>query len=170
MDKPKLIINSGKEFVLDGDIVSIGRAPDNDISFLDDSNISRYHAEIERRGGEFSIIELGSFNGTEVNGEKLEDERPLNDGDLIVFGGSSKIKVAFTERENKEEDLPSAVPEVEEEELIDVPELDTPEPAPQPAKSKIPIMLVVAALAVGLAVVFVAAAGLVLHDPRGSDL
>ena len=49
MEEPKLIIDSEKEFVLENELTSIGRASDNDISFPDDSNVSRYHAEIEQR-------------------------------------------------------------------------------------------------------------------------
>jgi pSer/pThr/pTyr-binding forkhead associated (FHA) protein len=73
-------------------IITCGRAPDNTIAFPDDSNVSRYHAEIEPRGDEFWIIDLNSSNGTTVNGEVLHGERPLNDGDVILLGGSSELE------------------------------------------------------------------------------
>lgn len=73
-------------------VVSIGRAPDNTISLEGDSNISRYHAEVELRGTEFWIVDLGSSNGTTLNNAPVEFERPLKDGDLITLGGSTQIE------------------------------------------------------------------------------
>lgn len=151
MDKLKLIINGAQEYVLEDDLVTIGRASDNLISFSDDANISRYHAEIEKRDGEYWIIDLGSFNGSTINGDKFEGEKPLLDGDNLVFGGSSEIKVCLFEEEGgAEEEVESA-------------EKDVPKPAadvPEKKPSKMPVMLIVAALALGLAVVVVAAAGM----------
>lgn len=75
-------------------VTTCGRSPENDIAFPDDSNVSRYHAEIEKRGDEYWVIDLGSSNGTTVNGEKLTGEKPLNDGDRVLLGGSSEIEFA----------------------------------------------------------------------------
>lgn len=83
---------NGQEITLGDTIVTCGRAPDNVVSFTDDSNVSRYHAEIEPRGDGYWIIDLNSSNGTTVNGQSLAGERPLNDGDRIIFGGSSEIE------------------------------------------------------------------------------
>ncbi len=158
MDQPRLIIDSGRELPLDKSLITIGRASDNTVPFEGDSNVSRYHAEIEKRVDEFWIIDLGSFNGTTINGEKLDGERFLNDGDVLVFGGTSKIEVAFYKQkpEEKEEEV---APEIEPE-LPDEPEAEFPDALPPAQKSKIPLMLIVAALAVGLAVVCVTAAGM----------
>jgi len=82
-----------REINLEGGVITIGRATDNTISFADDSNVSRYHAEIEERGGGYWIIDLNSSNGTTVNGEKLTGERPLDPGDKVVFGGTSELEV-----------------------------------------------------------------------------
>ena len=49
---------SGREIVLDDRLITSGRATDNDIAFSDDANVSRYHAEIEPRGGEGHIVTL----------------------------------------------------------------------------------------------------------------
>jgi lysyl-tRNA synthetase class 2 len=61
----------GKEFVLGDGITTIGRTTDNAVSFPGDSNVSRYHAEIELRGAEYCLIDLNSSNGTSVNGQKV---------------------------------------------------------------------------------------------------
>ncbi len=91
MAKAKLIINGEREVAIERGITSLGRVADNTVSLSDDANISRYHAEIEKRGDEFWLIELGSSNGTTVNGIKLYSEKLLRDGDVIVLGGSSQI-------------------------------------------------------------------------------
>jgi hypothetical protein len=91
MPEPKIKFN-GREIVLGDRLITAGRSSDNDIAFVEDSNVSRYHAEIELRGLDYWIIDLGSSNGTTVNGEKLSGERPLNDGDKIVLGGTSELE------------------------------------------------------------------------------
>ncbi|HYJ90279.1 MAG TPA: FHA domain-containing protein [Pyrinomonadaceae bacterium] len=83
---------SGQEMVLGDRLVTCGRVSDNDIAFADDSNVSRYHVEIEPRGSDYWIIDLNSSNGTTVNGEKLTGERLLVDGDQIVLGGSAEME------------------------------------------------------------------------------
>ncbi|HEY2867386.1 MAG TPA: FHA domain-containing protein [Pyrinomonadaceae bacterium] len=83
---------SGRECDLGDRLVTAGRSSDNDISFVDDSNVSRYHVEIEPRGNEYWVIDLKSSNGTAVNGEKLTGERLLNDGDKVVLGGSAEME------------------------------------------------------------------------------
>lgn len=77
--------------------VAIGRTADNAVSFPDDSNVSRYHAEIKSRDGEYWLTDLGSSNGTQVNGTAVSGRQRLNDGDLIVLGGSSRISVVIQE-------------------------------------------------------------------------
>lgn len=80
------------EFLIERPVTTIGRTADNDVSFTDDSNVSRYHAEIELREGEYYLIDPGSSNGTTVNGTKVLGEIRLNDGDQIVFAGSSSAE------------------------------------------------------------------------------
>ena len=66
--------------------VAVGRLSTNDI-VLSDPNISRRHAELRREGGRWVLVDLGSTNGTVVNG-KLAKEHVLKDGDEISFGTS----------------------------------------------------------------------------------
>lgn len=73
-------------------LTTIGRALDNSICLADDSNVSRYHAEIELRRDGFYLTDLGSSNGTSVNDEAIFGTRKLQDGDRILCGGTSLIE------------------------------------------------------------------------------
>ena len=83
----------GESFRLDGDRMTIGRRPDSDV-FLDDVTVSRDHALIVRRGGEFHLDDLGSLNGTYVNRRRIDSHR-LADGDELQIG---KYKLTFLSR------------------------------------------------------------------------
>ncbi|MGA0411056.1 MAG: FHA domain-containing protein [Candidatus Nanopelagicaceae bacterium] len=76
--------NKGARFLLNSEATRIGRATDNEI-FLDDVTVSRKHAEILRNGKIFSLKDLGSLNGTYLNGA-LVDEAALSDGDELQVG------------------------------------------------------------------------------------
>jgi phosphoserine phosphatase RsbU/P len=65
--------------------ITIGRSRESDI-FLPDQWLSRQHAEIHERSGGFVLLDLGSKNGTLLNGERVSDERRLRDGDVISLG------------------------------------------------------------------------------------
>jgi len=71
------------------DPVVVGRLSTNDV-VLADSNVSRRHAELRRDGARWVLVDLGSTNGTLVNG-KLSREHELSDGDRITFGSSELI-------------------------------------------------------------------------------
>lgn len=75
-----------------GAVVSIGRAPDNIVSLAGDTDASRYHAVIEPRQNDFIISDLGSTNGTFINGAPVRKERSLQHGDLISFGQGTRIE------------------------------------------------------------------------------
>jgi pSer/pThr/pTyr-binding forkhead associated (FHA) protein len=74
-------------FNLIGDRVTIGRDPVNDLVLPDDSKVSRSHAELSRRDGQWILVDLESRNGTFVNGRRV-GRHPLRDGDRIEFGGT----------------------------------------------------------------------------------
>lgn len=84
-----LFLGDGNRVPLGEDPVTIGRLPDCDV-VLSDPNVSRRHAEVRRRGNDFVVIDLGSTNGTRVNGAGVR-ERRLNDGDEIMVG-STRIR------------------------------------------------------------------------------
>lgn len=82
--------NAGARFLVDRDVTTIGRHPDSHM-FLDDVTVSRRHAEIRRRGDDLSVHDLGSLNGTYVNGDRVE-ERLLRTGDEVQVG---RFKLLF---------------------------------------------------------------------------
>ncbi|MCP3939020.1 MAG: FHA domain-containing protein [Actinomycetia bacterium] len=81
---------SGTRFPLSGELVTAGRHPDSDI-FLDDITVSRRHVEIRRVAGSRTIADVGSLNGTYLNGERI-DEGVLGDGDEVQIG---KFKLVY---------------------------------------------------------------------------
>jgi hypothetical protein len=83
----------GESFPLDGDRLTIGRRPDSDI-FLDDITVSRDHALLVKRGGDYYLDDLGSLNGTYVNRSRIESHR-LQDGDELQVG---KYKLTYLSR------------------------------------------------------------------------
>lgn len=76
-----------KEYPLDQALISIGRSIDN-LIVLDDAQSSRRHAEVEWAEGRPRITDLGSSNGTVVNGVKIKPNVPyaLKAGDIISVG------------------------------------------------------------------------------------
>jgi hypothetical protein len=87
--------NAGARFLLDRDLITVGRHPDSDI-FLDDITVSRRHAEFRRDDQRFWVHDVGSLNGTYVNGRRAEDHA-LSTGDEVQIG---KFKlVAFVAAE-----------------------------------------------------------------------
>ena len=67
-----------------GATVTIGRLPENDV-VLDDRGASRRHAQVRLDAGEAVLTDLGSTNGTQLNGRQVQT-RALADGDKIVIG------------------------------------------------------------------------------------
>lgn len=78
---------SGQEFPLSGDEVTIGRAADATVS-VPDTSVSRKHALLRKTEDGWAISDLGSGNGTVVNGEQVPEERPLANDDVITLGDS----------------------------------------------------------------------------------
>ena len=68
------------------DRTTIGKAPENDISLAEDPTASRLHAVIERFPAGWCVTDLGSSNGTWVNGERIYTARRIRHGDEIRIG------------------------------------------------------------------------------------
>lgn len=81
-----LVLSTGERRVLDEEVVTIGRMPGSTI-VLSDPNASRRHAEIRPVGSGYVVVDLGSTNGTRVNGSRV-DSHPLVDGDTLSFGNT----------------------------------------------------------------------------------
>ena len=82
-----LVLPSGQRVDLGGATVTIGRLPECTIS-INDSNISRNHAEVKPGPTAYVVADLGSTNGTMVNGIRIVGEQRLSDGDIISFGST----------------------------------------------------------------------------------
>ncbi len=85
----------GREYLLTDAQMSIGRSSINEI-VLNDPEISRRHALFTREGNQYTIQDLGSTNGTFVNGQRCTGAVSLKDGDLIEFGDT--IRTRFLRR------------------------------------------------------------------------
>jgi hypothetical protein len=72
--------------------LTIGRGLNNDV-ILEDTRVSRHHAQLRYRARRFWIADIGSTNGTFVNDEQIA-ERSLRDGDVISLGG---LELTFKE-------------------------------------------------------------------------
>ena len=80
---------AGHDLVVLDDVASaiaVGKSPDNDLVIDADPAVSRVHARLERVGPAWCITDLGSTNGTTVNGQRLFAPRTLLDRDEIVVG------------------------------------------------------------------------------------
>jgi hypothetical protein len=81
-----LVLPTGDRVPLGEDVLTVGRLPESTI-VLADPNVSRNHAEIRPRGTGFVVVDLGSTNGTRVNGVRIT-EQELVDGDDVTFGNT----------------------------------------------------------------------------------
>jgi hypothetical protein len=84
LSSPALKVDS--ERTLDSAPVTLGRSSDNDMELGDDEFASAYHARVEPRRDGVWVEDVGSTNGTFVNGMKLDGARKLVPGDVIRVG------------------------------------------------------------------------------------
>jgi pSer/pThr/pTyr-binding forkhead associated (FHA) protein len=85
--------DTGQSFRMSSTSARVGRSPDNDL-ILRDPATSGHHARLERRGSQFFIVDLGSTNGTLVNGEPVQ-EKELKHGDRVTIGQNA-VKFSIT--------------------------------------------------------------------------
>ena len=86
-----VVLEDGTRHVLDTERVTIGRQSGCSV-VIRDSNVSREHAQLRRRPNGWTLRDLGSTNGTKLNGVRVEGEQMLANGDVIMLGS---IKVTF---------------------------------------------------------------------------
>ena len=84
------------EVVLDRDVFTIGRRSDNDI-VLSPNYVSGYHGRLEQRDGVWHYVDLGSTNGTSINGQYMPSA-VLNEGDILRIGDPEGNSVGLTFR------------------------------------------------------------------------
>ena len=82
---PFLIVEGRRTVLLTRSIVTAGRSLDNDV-IVNDSRVSRHHAQLRRRAGRYVIYDLGSSGGTFVNHDRVS-ECLLQPGDVISLAG-----------------------------------------------------------------------------------
>jgi hypothetical protein len=87
--EPASLDLDGRTFELGKRRMVIGRSKDCDIK-IEDPNVSRRHAEVRREGPAYWLIDLGSTNGTDVNGRRAQRTK-LKDGDRILMGATALI-------------------------------------------------------------------------------
>ena len=79
----------GREHELTSRRVVLGRSRECDVRIAD-ANVSRRHAELVQEGATYWLVDLGSTNGTELNGARV-DRAKLSDGDRITLGGTDVV-------------------------------------------------------------------------------
>jgi hypothetical protein len=80
-----LLLMGGKRLVVGPGGATLGRSRHSDV-MVDDPNVSRAHAEIRPRGGSWVLADLGSTNGSRLNGRRVEGSEVLKPGDEIELG------------------------------------------------------------------------------------
>lgn len=79
--------NIGQIYTMSGDLLRIGRSPDNDL-VLDDPRVSRHHARLSHQGDVLVVEDLGSTNGTLVNGRRISGPHVLQPTETIAIGST----------------------------------------------------------------------------------
>jgi hypothetical protein len=82
-----LLVYEGKRVVVGSAGATMGRSRQCDL-MLDDANVSRTHAEVRPRGGSWVLTDLGSTNGSRINGRQVDGSEVLKPGDQIELGTS----------------------------------------------------------------------------------
>ncbi len=80
-----LVLSNGERITLGKQVVTIGRLPESTVP-VPDANVSRKHAEIRPAGASYVLVDLGSTNGSKVNGARIQGEHVLRDGDIVSVG------------------------------------------------------------------------------------
>jgi hypothetical protein len=84
---PYLVDQGGQRFTLSRDEISLGRSRESDV-FIGDRRASRRHARIQWENGGYVLVDLGSTNGTYLNGRHLNHPVTLHAGDEITIGSA----------------------------------------------------------------------------------
>ena len=90
---------NGYAFKLDEAEIGIGRHPSNQIVLSQDTHVSRHHAMIIFKGGDFYITDRDTVNGTFVNAKKVSQPTKLDRGDMVTIGGTT-LTADFCESED----------------------------------------------------------------------
>jgi pSer/pThr/pTyr-binding forkhead associated (FHA) protein len=83
-----MLIEDGRRVVIGAGGATIGRSRQCEV-VIDDPNVSRQHAEVRPRGGSWVLTDLGSTNGSSLNGRRVMGPEVLKPGDEIEIGTST---------------------------------------------------------------------------------
>ena len=89
-------LEAGRVFVVASDTVIVGRSAGCDLR-IDDSSLSRQHCQIRRTNGTYFVEDLGSRNGTMVDGLRIKAPQRLEDGSLIQLAASTIVMFSHQE-------------------------------------------------------------------------
>lgn len=121
----------GKTFPLEVDVITIGREAGNTI-VINDAEVSRKHTQLSLQGGKYVLTDIGSTNGTFVNGQRITGSHVLVPGEVISLG--EQINLLFESLVQVDPNATmlssSARPAV-----APKPSAPPPAPAPQPVQS-----------------------------------
>jgi pSer/pThr/pTyr-binding forkhead associated (FHA) protein len=99
-------------YALQSDRTTVGKAPENDVALADDPSASHLHAILERFPAGWCVTDLGSSNGTWVNGERVWSSHRLRRGDEIRIGQTRLIfrdPLAAADSQTEAEDAPPSL-------------------------------------------------------------
>ncbi len=82
-----LVLPSGQRVPLGDQVTTIGRLPECTVP-VNDPNVSRQHTEVRSSGSGYMLVDLGSTNGTKINGQRIHGEQLLADGDIVSVGST----------------------------------------------------------------------------------
>ena len=139
----------------------VGRHSECDLAIAD-GRLSRRHATIRRSGGRFTIEDLGSSNGTDVNGEPVFDPVEIRNGEVISFGGVEAVaEIAVRDEKPIQAAVPTQV-------------AATPAPAKSPASEEtesrgVPLWLILLAPVTAAVLVVIIAGVVLLVVSRGTN-
>jgi hypothetical protein len=108
-------------YALQADRTTVGKAPENDVSLADDPSASHLHAILERFTAGWCVTDLGSSNGTWVNGERIWSSHRLRHGDEIRIGQTRLIfrdPLTAAASQTEAEDAPPSLTAREQDVLV----------------------------------------------------
>jgi hypothetical protein len=100
VQNPKLIIGDSQTIELTKSLINIGREDTNDI-MIEDAYISRHHLQLRRRFGAYTLFDVNSRGGTQVNDTTVREHR-LQNGDVIQIGHT---RIIYTDETNNQADI-----------------------------------------------------------------
>ena len=134
----QLVVRKGPQpgdiILLELDVITMGRDPISDIP-LEDAEVSRHHAKMTLRDGGYELQDLGSTNGTFVDGKRLEGEPVLLSPGQVIMLGSNVTLVFQATPEPEADPLATMVAPV----AIVMPEESIDETSLEPASEEVPL-------------------------------